>query len=424
MGPRKLVDDCFRTDSERMRHSDAIALLRSRVSPITAPETVPLAEASGRVIAAPILSPRPVPAFTNAAVDGYAFAHRDATQAATEGLPIFGRVAAGHALQSVAPTGRAVRIFTGAPLPDVADTVAMQEDCTLSDDGGRVIIPSGLKPGANVRKAGEDVAQGAPLFERGSTIRPQDIAALASIGLTEVPAFARLRLAVLSSGDEVVRPGTPLDYGQVYDANAPMISALARSAGCMVTDLGIAADRTADIERLLAEAAGRFDVIVTSGGASRGEEDHMVAALERLGSRHMWQLAIKPGRPMAFGQIGDTVVLGLPGNPVAVFVCFLLYAWPVLRALGGAGWSEPQRLQLPANFTFAGRKTGRREYWRGRIITTASGLAVEKFARDGSGLISGLRWSEGLIEVPEDAGDVHPGQSLDFIPFSEYGIIG
>jgi molybdopterin molybdotransferase len=165
-------------------------------------------------------------------------------------------------------------------------------------------------------------------------------------------------------------------------------------------------------------------VIITSGGASRGEEDHVVSALDALGKRHLWQLAIKPGRPMSFGQIGDCVVVGLPGNPVAVFVCFLLYVWPLLRRMGGAAWPEPRRYKLPALFAFPGRKTGRREFWRGILKETPRGLGLDKFPRDGSGLISGLRAADGLIEVPEDVTDVQPGDLVTFIPFAEFGIVG
>jgi molybdopterin molybdotransferase len=165
-------------------------------------------------------------------------------------------------------------------------------------------------------------------------------------------------------------------------------------------------------------------MVLLSGGASRGEEDHTVAALDALGKRHLWQLAIKPGRPMSFGQIGDCVVLALPGNPVAVLVCFLLYVWPLLRRMGGAAWPEPRRYRLPALFAFPGRKVGRRELWRGILKETPRGLAVDKFPRDGSGLISGLRAAHGLIDIPEEAGDVAPGDLVAFIPFTEYGIVG
>jgi molybdopterin molybdotransferase len=302
----------------------------------------------------------------------------------------------------------------------------MQEDAPARTADGRtlVTIPAGLKVGANVRKAGEDVKAGETVLAAGAVLRPQDLAALASIGIAEVACFERLRVAIVSTGDEVVRAGEALAVGQVYDANAPMLAPLVRSAGAEPTDLGVFPDSFEAVQQRLAQAAREFDVIITSGGASRGEEDHVVAALDRLGKRHMWQLAIKPGRPMSFGQIGDTVVLGLPGNPVAVFVCFLLYVWPLLRRMGGAEWPEPRRYKLPALFAFPGRKTGRREFWRGMLKETPRGLAVDKFARDGSGLISGLRAADGLIDIPEEKGDVQPGDPVAFIPLTEFGIIG
>jgi molybdopterin molybdotransferase len=242
--------------------------------------------------------------------------------------------------------------------------------------------------------------------------------------MARVPCFTRLEVAIISTGDEVVRPGAALREGQVYDANAPMLAALIASAAALPTDLGVFPDSRDEVKRRLAEAAKGFDAVILSGGASRGEEDHVVAALDALGKRHLWQLAIKPGRPMSFGQIGDCVVLGLPGNPVAVFVCFLLYVWPLLRRMGGADWPEPRRYRLPALFAFPGRKAGRREFWRGILMETPHGLAVDKFPRDGSGLISGLRAADGLIDIPEEAGDVRPGDPVAFIPFAEFGIIG
>jgi molybdopterin molybdotransferase len=294
----------------------------------------------------------------------------------------------------------------------------------VTGDRTVVCIPAGLKRGANVRRAGEDVEAGATLLQAGAVLRAQDLAALASLGMAEVGCFTRLKVAVISSGDEVVRPGAPFSEGLVYDANAPMLHALIAAAGASPADLGVLPDDPVEVRRSLGDAAQRYDVIVVTGGASRGEEDHTVAVLDALGKRHLWQLAIKPGRPMSFGQIGDCVVLGLPGNPVAVFVCFLLYAWPMLRRMGGGAWPEPHRYRLPALFAFPGRKVGRREYWRGILKETPHGLGVDKFARDGSGLISGLRAADGLIEIPEDVGDVRPGDRVAFIPFSEFGIVG
>ena len=441
----KLIDDCFVPGRDRLRHGEALALLKARVAPVTGTETLPLVDAASRILAQPVAAKLPVPAHHNAAVDGYAFAHSDLAKAADGALPVSGRAAAGHPLQGPAVPGAAVRIFTGAVLPAACDTVVMQEDVSLvhgtSDadaapgrSGGamgirarpeRVIIPQGLKLGANVRKAGEDVRAGEALFQPGHVVRPQDLAALASVGLAEVSCFRRLSVAIVSTGDEVIRPGTrALGEGEVYDANAPMLGALVASAGAKFTDLGVLPDKPEAIRTALSAAAKQHHVILTTGGASRGEEDHMVAALDALGKRHLWQLAVKPGRPMSFGQIGDCVVVGLPGNPVAVFVCFLMYVWPLLRRLGGGEFPEPRRYKLRAAFDFTGRKPGRREFWRAMLVETKDGLAVDKFKRDGSGLISGLRAADGLIDIPEETGDIREGDLVDFISFSEFGILG
>jgi molybdopterin molybdotransferase len=315
-------------------------------------------------------------------------------------------------------------------MPDGHDTVVMQEDVNVrtADKDCRLAaaIPSGLKPGANVRRAGEDIKAGETLLGSGAVLRPQDLAALASIGVNEVTCFKRLKVAIISTGDEVVRSGGvgDLEGGQVYDANAPMLKPLIANAGAAFADLGVLPDANEEVKRRLIEASRTFDVIITTGGTSRGEEDHVVAALDQIGKRHMWQLAIKPGRPMSFGQIDNCVLVGLPGNPVAVFVCFLLYVWPLLRRMGGAEWLEPRRYRLPAMFAYPDRKVGRREFWRGMLKEAPHGLALDKFARDGSGLISGLRAADGLIEITEDVAAVQPGDLVAFIPFTEFGILG
>jgi molybdopterin molybdotransferase len=422
----KLLDDCFAHDRQRLRHDEALRILKQRTGIVAGVETVGLAEAAGRILAATASAPHPVPAHVNAAVDGFSFAAADYDAAAGSELVVAGRVAAGHPLAASPAQGTAARIFTGAVMPEGHDTVVMQEDVRFGTVDGRDIvgIPPGLKAGANVRRAGEDVTAGEVLLKQGAVLRPQDLAALASIGMAEVPCFARLKVGIVSSGDEVVRAGPALEPGQVYDANAPMLSALIASAGAVPIDLGVLPDKPAAVTQRLAQAAREVDAVITSGGASRGEEDHVVAALDALGKRHLWQLAIKPGRPMSFGQIGDCVMLGLPGNPVAVFVCFLLYVWPLLRRLGGAEWPEPRRYRLPALFAFPGRKVGRREFWRGILKETPRGLAVDKFARDGSGLISGLRAADGLIDIPEDMSEVRPGDDVAFIPFAQFGFGG
>ncbi len=429
---KKLLDDCFLHDKDRLRHDDAISLLKSRVTPVTATSRVTILDAAGRILAQPAVAERPVPAHTNSAVDGYAIAAAHYDQAKGTRFAVTARAAAGRPLQKAPALDTAVRIFTGAMMPPGFDSVAMQEDCTLeqssgTDDtaiGGFITIPPGLKVGANVRRAGEDVAAGTKLFEKGALLRPQDAAALASIGLAEVECHDRLKVAVVSTGDEVVRPGSrALGPGEVFDANAPMLMALSRSAGVDVTDLGVWPDDAGEIEKRLAKAAADFDVLLTSGGASRGEEDHMLTVLDKLGKLRMWQLAVKPGRPMMFGQIGDAVMVGLPGNPVAVFVCFLMYVYPMLRRLSGGAWPEPRRFVLPAAFQIPKRKTGRREFLRGWIEMRDGAMTVCKFPRDGSGLISGLRAAHGLIDIGEDVERVSDGDLVRFIPFSEFGIL-
>jgi molybdopterin molybdotransferase len=419
----ELLNDCFRHGKGRLSHAEALSLLQARIAPVAAPETIELRRAAGRILAQAAVAPQAVPAHTNAAVDGYSFRADDYDPAIGGEFPVTARITAGHALAGAVVPGAAARIFTGASMPAGHDTVVMQEDVEIKSKEPQIIVlPRGIRRGANVRRAGEDVRAGEILLAQGSILRPQDVAGLASIGRLEVQCYARLRVAIVSTGDEVVRPGARLGEGKVYDANAPMLEALVAGAGALSTDLGILPDDLGEVTRRLASAAAGFHVIISSGGASRGEEDHIVTALDRLGKRHMWQLAIKPGRPMSFGQIGNCVVVGLPGNPVAVFVCFLLYVYPLLRRMGGADWPEPRRYRLPALFDFPNRKTGRREFWRGMLRETRDGLGVEKFARDGSGLISGLRVADGLIDIPEDVAEVRAGDRVAFIPFTEFGL--
>lgn len=423
---RRLIDDCFLHDKDRLRHAEALAILRERIAPLGESEDVDLGEAAGRILAEAVVAPRDVPLTDNAAVDGYAFSH-DHYEATGGFFPVDARIAAGHPAETALLPGRAARIFTGAVMPQGADTVAMQEDCETHEQDGQpfVVIPPGLKPGANRRRAGEDLKAGTAMLEAGALLRPQEIAAIASIGQARVRVSRRLRVALLSTGDEIVRPGNDLQPGQVYDSNHFLLRALLAAIGAQITDLGVLADDFDTIRGALAGAAETHDVLLTTGGASRGEEDHLVTALDDLGSRHLWQLAIKPGRPMNFGQIGDCIQLGLPGNPVAVMVCFLLYARPTLLRLAGAPWSEPTRFQVPAAFEIARKKPDRREFYRGILVRDAAGrLSVDKFARDGSGLISGLREADGLVEIPEEATSVEKGSLVDFIPFTEFGLPG
>jgi molybdopterin molybdotransferase len=257
----------------------------------------------------------------------------------------------------------------------------------------------------------------------GARLRPQEIAAIASTGRNEVSVFRRLRIAVLSTGDELKRPGAALGPGQVYDSNHFLLQALLQAADCETIDAGILPDSGEAAREALVHLTAEHDAVLTTGGASRGEEDHLVTALDDAGKRHLWQLAVKPGRPMCFGQVGDCPVVVLPGNPVAAFVCFLLYVRPMLAVMGGGAWPEPQRFAVAADFELPSRKLGRREFLRGRLGHDEKGRPkVRKFPRDGSGLITSLREADGLIEVAEDVDAVRRGDIVTFLPFSGFGI--
>ena len=418
-----LRDDCFLHDRDRLKHAEALAILRERLSPIAATTTIALEDALGAVAARAVTSPSQVPAADNAAVDGYAFAHQ--SYVSNNGrMAIAMRLQAGEAPPQALPPGTAARIFTGAVMPDDAATVAMQEDCTV--EGNDVAVPPGLKPGANRRRAGEDLAAGAEIIAAGHRLTVGDIAALASIGLGSVAVHRPLRVAIFSSGNELSEPASSKSAEQVFDANRPMLKSLLSTLPVEVSDLGVLQDGAAVFAGALAEAAGTHDVLITTGGASRGEADHLVSTLDRLGSRQMWQLAIKPGRPMCMGQLPGPAhpvpVFGLPGNPVAAFVSFLLYVRPSLMRLGGAEWIEPVRYPLAADFEIARKKPDRREFLRGILRRTPDGLVAAKFPRDGSGLITGLREADGLIELPEAATSVRRGDMVDFLPFGSFGL--
>jgi len=417
-------DDCFVLDKDRISHAEALAILKSRVRSVVGVEDVPVAAANGRILAASILAPRAIPAHDNSAVDGYAFQHASYDPGKGSRLAVAGVASAGHPFEGDLPPGVAIRIFTGAVMPSGLDSVAMQEDVGTERDGSNLAatLPPGLKQGANRRLAGEDSGEGDVLIEGGTRLRPQEVATAAAAGLEWVSCYRPLTVAVASTGDEILRPGETFALGKVYDANAAMLAGLIKATGARAVDLGVLPDTYDRVRLALSEASEKYDVVVLSGGASQGAEDHVVHAIDALGKRHLWQIAIKPGRPMSFGQIGNCVVLGLPGNPVAVFVCFLIYVRPVLIRLGGGMWPEPRRFPLRASFAQK-KKVGRREFWRARLEQRDGLLQVNKFARDGSGLISSLRQADGLVEVTEQVEDVQIGDFVDFIPFSEMDLL-
>ena len=412
----QLSDDCFAFGGELLRIDAALARIHERVAPVVETERVALAGAAGRILAHDLIATINLPPHANSAVDGYAVAHADLLQDRETVLPVTGRAAAGHPLGRLARPGEAIRIFTGAPMPAGTDTVMMQEDCIVED--GRVRLRPGIKKGANRRHAGEDVAEGAIALGAGQRLRPADIGLAAALGQSELVVFRPLRVALMSTGDEVRDPGGPLPSGAIYDANRFMLAALLKGLGCVVDDFGIRPDREAALVDTLAAASVEHDLIVTSGGVSTGEEDHVKTAIERLGSLHFWRLAIKPGRPVALGQIGGVPLIGLPGNPVAVIVTFVVLARPLVLQLAGAAASAPRLFQVRAGFAYR-KKPGRREYLRASLERDSGALIAVKYPRDGAGILSSIVRSEGLVILEETVGELSPGTPVYFLPFSE-----
>lgn len=413
-----LDDDCFKIGDALMPFEEGLKVLKARAHTLVGSETVSLSNALGRVLAEDITAPLDVPPHDNSAVDGYAVNAADLVEKGETRLPVTARIAAGHPLGRSAEQGEVVQIFTGAPVPDGMDTVFMQEDVTV--DGDQVVLPAGIKQGANRRFRGEDVKEGEIILRAGQALRAQEIGLAASVGLGQLKVHTRLRTAIFSTGDEVADPlFGDAGKGAIYDANRYSIGALLRGLGCEVTDLGILSDKVGEIRSALHDAAAGHDLIITSGGVSLGEEDHITHVVESLGSIDFWRLAIKPGRPMALGKIVDTAFVGLPGNPVAAMVTFMRIARPLILILSGRTNVDPHIFKVPAGFAMQ-KKPGRREWLRVTLEPGADGqLHAMKFPRQGSGVLTSMVASHGLVELLEDMEAVEQGQLVDFLPFTE-----
>ncbi len=418
----QLTDDCFAFSGPLMPVDEVERLVTARVVPVNETEVVDLANACGRVVASDVVAAVDLPPFDNAAVDGFAVHHADLAPSAETRLAIVDRVMAGQSASRALSPGEAVRIFTGAPMPHGADTVFMQEDCRV--EGGVVVVPSGLKAGANRRLAGEDIRSGSVALPAGRRLAPQHLALAAAIGVTELAVRRRVRVALFSTGDEIIEPGSPLPAAALYDANRRLLAAMLARLGAAVTDLGIVPDRPEQLAAAIGDAAQRHDLVLTSGGVSTGEADHVRNAVEKVGRLVFWRVAIKPGRPVAMGVIpgsspgAGAAFVGLPGNPVAVFVTFARVVRPLLLRLAGAV-PEPL-IALPVRAAFAYRKKkGRREYVRVALTRLADGgIEASKYPREGAGVISSLTETDGLAELTEDMTVIEPGATIGFLPYA------
>ncbi len=416
--PPRLRNDCFAMPQgvDWVPVDDALARLRAVLHPVTGSAHCSVIACQGRILAQTVTARRSNPPMPNSAVDGYGFAHA-ATGSGAQRLPLMqGRAAAGEPFEGAVPFGAAVRILTGAILPEGVDTVVLEED--TATDGAQVVFDGPIKPRANTRKAGEDVAEGEIALPAGHVLRAPDLALLSALGISEVPVYRQLRVGVLSTGTEIIAdPALSAKPHQIWDANRPMLLGLARGWGYAPVDLGHVIDDPALIAQRLDEAAQRADVIFTSGGASSGDEDHVSSLLRESGTLTSWRIALKPGRPLALAMWKGVPVIGLPGNPVAAMVCALIFGRPALSLMAGAGWQLPLAFTVPAAFSKS-KKPGRREYLRARLGDDGT---VEVFKSEGSGRISGLSWANGLVELPDGAVQIEPGTPVRFLPYAGFG---
>jgi molybdopterin molybdotransferase len=413
--------------SQRLLTLDqALPAMLCSLTPVTTTEQVRLCDAYGRVLAKDILARLDVPPHDNSAMDGFALHLADLSVQESARLLVTGQVRAGHSYRGPFPGATAVRINTGGIIPEGADAVVMQEHCQLTPDAGWLDlaphVSARLQPGENIRRRGEDTQAGTLLLSKGRRLRPQDVALLAGQGMSSIEVVRQLRVAVVSTGDELCEPDRALPDGAIYDSNRYLLIGLLQQSGCRVTDLGILPDERETMLSAIQAAAQTHDVLLTSGGVSVGNADLVKEVITTLGRIDFWRLAIKPGKPLMYGRIQDCLVLGLPGNPVAAMVTFLLFARPLLAALLGAAYEAPVRWWATAEFEFR-RKPGRREWLRARCRhDPVHGPLVSVYHTTSSGVLSSLSWADGLVELPEDCRAVSPGDTIEYLPFSGLGV--
>ena len=415
------VNDCYSPAQQLQTAETVWQRMQALASTQVKSQTLPLEQCMNRRLAEALTTPYDSPRFDNAAVDGYAFNCNDLIQQPDATLPLMATEAnAGGSEKLSLKQGYCMRVLTGAQMPKGANTVVMQEDVHLTNDS--VTFPSHYKAHSNWRPQGEDVKVGEVIINEGQLIRPQDIGLAAAVGQAQLRVYNKVRVALFSTGNEVYELGQKLPEDGIYDVNRYLLKALLTSLHCEVTDLGILADDFSTIRTALDSASQDHQLIITSGGASTGSHDHIANVLKDLGEVHAWRLAIKPGRPLAFGQLGPALFLGLPGNPVAANVCTLMFGQPLIRALSGGGWhrpkSYPQKLGFDVN-----KKVGRREWLRVFQEKQPNGdYVLQRSASHGSGILTSMTRADGLVEVDEASGNLPAGSLVDFIPFTSFGM--
>jgi len=397
-------------------YDDALVQLTESIAPLASVIDVGLLQARGNVLARSIDAGIDVPGCAMSSMDGYAFNTADLSEDGVTSLPLSQRIAAGDAEATLAP-GTAARIFTGAPIPAGADAVIMQEQVETGE--GVIRFEQRPNSGQNVRPRGNDIKSGTRILRKGSRLRAQDLGLAASVGLQSLPVYAPVRVGIFFTGDELVEPGEELASGKIYDSNRYTLHGLLESMGCEIVDLGLVGDTLEATREAMLRASTRADLVVTSGGVSVGEEDHVRIAIEQLGELRLWRLGIKPGKPLAYGQINDTAFIGLPGNPVSVFATFCLFVSPVIQVMQGRNWHKPISLPVRAGFDWP-KPDSRREFLRARLVRGDDGETVAQiFPNQDSGVLTSTVWADGFVEIPENE-TVRAGDRVSYLSFTQF----
>jgi molybdopterin molybdotransferase len=400
---------------ELVPYDDALENLLGFAKTVEQTKTVALTEALHRILAAEVKSTINVPPAANSAMDGYALRLADVKAGNTTVLKVTQRIPAGEIGQPIQP-GEAARIFTGAPVPDNADVVIMQEQVEI--DGEMMSFDAAVSQWQNIRAAAEDIAEGDIILQKGTRLRAQDLGLAASIGVAQFEVTRKIRVGIFFTGDELVEPGKPLGPGKIYDSNRYTITGLLQDMGCEIVDLGIVGDTLAQTEQALQKATETTDLVITSGGVSVGEEDHIRIALEKLGKLHMWRLKIKPGKPLAFGIVNDTAFMGLPGNPVSVFATFCLFVAPFIKKLQGRKKIYTESTRVTAAFEWP-KPDSRREFTRARLERDEfNNLRATLYPNQGSGVLMSTSWADGFVDIVENQA-VRPGDSVNYLSFKD-----